>query len=389
MTRFRLNPGQQLDLSIGADTYRLEAIEHPNARGTVHSMEGGQAFVYHLRERGSRSPGAAEYAFKVMRQRFIDPALVDVCQRLEPLHSWDGLRVCKRRCLSQSTAASILGSFPDLSFSILMPWISGPSWTEILNQQQHVVNAPAALSLTRRFALILAHLERESMAHCDISSANLLLDAVDGSPQLIDVEDLFGPGFATPKNVMLGTPGYQHHASAQGQRGADADRFAGAILLSEILAWYAEPVRAARYGESFFDPKEMQIPSSARFHVLASAVEAQRPTARALLERAWASRTFAECPRLAEWVTALDDVTWEPFAPLERQSPKELVTFGPVEPLPQAPVAPEPVRWEKHAAPLPSVPERQILAWAPHPAVTPDPNAPALAGNGAHGTPKP
>jgi hypothetical protein len=375
MSRFRLEPGQQLDLSVSAAAYQLEAVEHPSARGMVHSMEGGQAFVYHLRERGSQSQVAAEYAFKVMRQRFIDPALVGVCQRLEPFHGWDGLRVCKRACLSPSTAVSTLRTSPHLSYSMLMPWISGPSWLEIVNQQQSVLNGPAALALATRLAHILARLEQGSMAHCDLSAANLILDAVDGSPQLIDVEDMFGPGFSSPKNIMLGTPGYQHRASAQGQWGANVDRFSGAILLSEILAWHAAPVRAARYGESFFDPREMQDPASARFRVLAAAVEMQRPAARTLLERAWSSPTFVDCPTLAEWTAALEGITWVPFASLAPEPPRPLVTWGPAEPLPAAPSRQELVRWEKNIAPPPSSQDRQIFGWTPHPSAAPDPKA--------------
>jgi len=122
--------------------------------------------------------------------------------------------------------------------------------------------------------------------------------------------------------------------------------------------------------------------------VLAAAVENQRPAARTLLERAWGSRTFADCPRLAEWTTVLEGISWEPFSPLELQPPKALVTWGPAGPLPQV-QAQEPVRWERHTAPPPSGPGRQIFEWAPHPAAAPDPKAPALSEKGLHGTLKP
>lgn len=380
MSRFRLEPNQTLDLTVGPDTYRLEALEHPTARGMVHSMEGGKAFVYHLRDRRSPSASSTEYALKVMRARFVDPELRGVCQRLEPLQSWDGLRVCKRICLSPAEAGNTLRAFPGLSFSILMPWIAGFSWYEVMSQQRDFLSPPAALALATRLALILSRLEHGSMAHCDLSSANLILDPADQSPQLIDVEDLFGPGFSPPNAIPLGTPGYQHRTSTQGQWGPHADRFAGAILLSEILAWHSEAVRTARYGESFFEPGEMQDPTSSRFRLLAAAVAALRPGARKLLERAWGSQSFADCPMLTEWASALEGVSWEPFPPLTPQPPKPMVTWGPAGPLPEARAQEEPVRWEKHTGPLPSGSAQDIFTWTPH--------APPHEENDRHGTNK-
>lgn len=383
MSRFRLEPEQKLDLAVGADYYRLEALEHPTARGMVHSMEGGKAFVYHLRERAQPSQVAAEYALKVMRTRFVDPGLAAVCQRLEVFHTWDGLRVCKRVCLSPAEAVSTLRALPDLSFSMLMPWIAGFSWLEVMSLQRDFLSPPAALELATRLALILCRLEDGSMAHCDLSSANLILDPVDRSPQLIDVEDLFGPGFSPPNAIPLGTPGYQHRESAHGQWGAHADRFAGAILLSEILAWHSKALRAARYGESFFDPGEMQNPASGRFRVLAAAVADLRPGARTLLERAWGSKGFADCPTLREWASALEGISWEPFPTLALRPPKPVVTWGPGEPLPVAQAKEEPVRWEKHVSPPPPGETRQIFEWTPHASasVSPAPQASPLKEN--------
>lgn len=370
MSRFRLEPGQSMDFSVGGTSYLLDALEHPTAEGMVHSMEGGKAFVYHLRERGAVSGIPAEFALKVMRKSHVDPGLIAVCQRLEPLHAWKGLRVCKRTCIHPANAPDLIRVSSDLAYSMLMPWINGISWLEILNDQRILPSPEAALSLAKRLAEILVQLERHGLAHCDISSSNLILDARDGSPQLIDVEDLCGPGFSAPPGIPLGTAGYQHRASSgpRGQWRPDGDRFAGAVLLCEILAWADPSALAARYGESFFEPTELQDPASPRFPVLAQAVGAQWPAARLLLERVWSSKDLADCPRLDEWVQALAGIIWVPFEPLKMVPPLEIATWSSSGALPPKPR--EMATFQQWTGPSPAIEERRIAAWAPHPGPT-------------------
>src|SRR5262249_20659226 len=148
----------------------------------------------------SGSTTSPEYALKVMRQRFVDAELVRICTLLEPLQLWDGLRVCKRICLSPAAAPDALRSYPDLSYSILMPWISGLPWLQVVVKQMSL-SQQYALALASELVLLLARLEGASMSHCDLSSANLIIDALDQKPQLIDVEDLFGTGFLPPRAI--------------------------------------------------------------------------------------------------------------------------------------------------------------------------------------------
>jgi len=133
--------------------------------------------------------------------------------------------------------------------------------------------------------------------------------------ELVDVEGLYAPGFARPEALPSGSSGYAHRAAQEGLWGPTADRFAGAILLAEILGWGDETVREACYGETYFDPGEMPSTNSpllpgeglgVRAAILVSALVRHYGQAVAdLFERAWKSETLADCPTFGEWLVAL------------------------------------------------------------------------------------
>jgi hypothetical protein len=217
-----------------------------------------------------------------------------------------------------------------------MPWVQGLSWFDVLymgKSGQHTMSRDASVTLALNFADVLSRLEASGIAHCDLSAGNIVLDPQTFEVELLDVEDIFAPGFQPPPSLPLGTQGYQHRVSARGQWGAQADRFAGAILLCEMLAWHDEKVRKASYGETFFDPAELQTAGSNRFDVLTRAVSEHRNSQPVLdlLRAAWESDTFDACPPLAAWAQAIKGVkTGVRFTVLPKQGPARPV--GPAPP---------------------------------------------------------
>ncbi len=311
MPQFKLSAHERLFLEIEGKQHWFVTCEHPAAQGMAHVMEGGQARVYHL----ATLAGGHEHGLKVLKGVYSSPAMVEVCERLNALKNCAGLTVCYRVCFSPEQAAATLRQHPGLAYSILMPWIHGLCWFEVLQRRKPLEQA-SVLALATSLATILARLESMGMAHSDISSGNVVVDLERLRIELIDVEDMFAPSWPHPAYVSHGTPGYQHLASGQGQWRQHGDRFAAAVLLSEILGWYDDEVRAACYGESFFEDTDLQQPDSKRLELLSRAVAGQSQRAADLLRQAWSSTTLADCPSMSEWRQAcLPEIPFEPLRP--------------------------------------------------------------------------
>jgi hypothetical protein len=179
-----------------------------------------------------------------------------------------------------------------------------------------------SLMLARAMTEILAEMEESRLAHCDLSGPNVLLPSLidDGNTlagtdypmELVDVEQMYGPGLERPDFVPGGSPGYAahrvHRNAAHGIWEPKADRFAGAVLVAEMLCWCDERIRDAAWGESFFEPCEMQQQDSHRYALLASVLQQRWGSdAAGLLERAWRSDSLDECPNFGRWLVALPD----------------------------------------------------------------------------------
>ncbi|MEI6776377.1 MAG: hypothetical protein WCK70_05720, partial [Chloroflexales bacterium] len=299
-------------LEIDDTSYRVAA--HPAAPGMPYGQEGRQGIVFQM----IAQDGTCR-ALKVFKPRFRIPALVTNSLRLAAFANIPGLAVCSRIILTPRQHTLLLRIHPDLAYAVLMPWITGPSWMDcILDRRQ--LTAEQSLALSRALADLLATLEERGIAHGDLSGPNLLLPAL-AQPQagppaaLVDVEQLYAPGLDRPEVVVSGSSGYAHHTAAQSGWSASGDRFAGAMLLAEILGWSDPQVRAVAGEESYFEPEELQQPGQ-RYSELLRCLEDRWGTGVArLFERAWQSATLADCPTFGEWLVALPDAPRANAAP--------------------------------------------------------------------------
>jgi hypothetical protein len=311
-------PNVHDELTLNGVTYRI--AEHPAAPGIPYGQEGRAGIVYQLLPsptgRGAGDEGAM--ALKVFRARFRTPALVSQAEKLAAFADLPGLTVCRRTVLTPTRYADLLRREPDLTYAVLMPWIEGPTWTEVMLEKRPLT-PQQALDLARAFADILSRMEQNGIAHCDLSGPNVLLPMLaqqtayrpPSTVELVDVEGLYAPGLPRPEALPSGSSGYAHRTAREGLWGPTADRFAGAVLLAEMLCWGDESVRQACYGETYFDPAEMPAQGSAnppRYQTLLSALARHygQPVAD-LFERAWTSETLADCPTFGEWLVALPE----------------------------------------------------------------------------------
>lgn len=301
---FQLKVNQQL--IVDSTAYHVD--EHPAAPGMPYGQEGRQATVYQL------SAAKDCRALKVFKPRYRIPALVMLADRLASFSNLSGLQVCTRVVLNPRRHGELLRQCPDLTYAVLMPWMEGPTWMEMLLAKRDFP-PDKSLFLARALAEILAGMEERSVAHCDLSGPNVLLPALAISPkldshspiELVDVEQLYGPGLERPEALPGGSPSYAHRMAPEGLWGSKADRFAGAVLIAEMLGWCDERIRDAAWGENYFDPDEMQQETD-RCRVLVTVLRDRwGDRVAGLFERAWHSETLADCAPFGEWLVTLPD----------------------------------------------------------------------------------
>jgi hypothetical protein len=311
-------PDVNQELTVDGRIFRI--AEHPAAPGMPYGQEGRAAVVYRLdplpRDTGKEPPqtGDGVRALKVFKPRYRLPDMVSVADGIAPYARLAGLQVCQRSVLTPQRHSALLRQHPDLTYAVLMPWVEGPTWLEVLLVERPL-SPEESLALSRSLASILAGMEQRRLAHCDLSGPNVLLPALveEGREEwespiaLVDVEQLYGPGLARPELVPGGSPGYAHKTAPDGLWGSTADRFSGALLLGEILGWCDEEVRKKAWGESYFEPREMQR-SSDRMRVLTAVLETHWGSGVSqLFQRIWNSETLSDCPTFGEWLVMLPE----------------------------------------------------------------------------------
>jgi formylglycine-generating enzyme required for sulfatase activity len=288
-------PAAKSELEIDGTAFRI--AEHPAAPGLPYGQEGRQAVVYQL------LAGRECHALKVFKPRYRLPALVYLGEQLEQYADLPGLAVCRRTVLSPLRHGEVLRQYPDLIYAVLMPWIEGPTWMQVVLERRELT-PDQSLDLARDLAHVLATMEERSVAHCDLSGPNVMLPALadGGGIELVDVEQMFARGLDKPEFLPGGSPGYAHRAVPGGVWGSSADRFSGSVLLAEMLGWCDERVREAAWGESYFEPREMQR-DCARFRTLMDVLRTRwGDVAASLLKRAWRSDVLSECATFGEWL---------------------------------------------------------------------------------------
>ncbi len=313
-------PKAHQELTIDGVLFRC--AEHPNAPGIPHAQEGNSAVVYQLEAQEDQR------ALKVFHPRFRALHLVSPLDQIASLASLPGLQVCQRTILTPSRHAELLRSFPGLIYAVLMPWVEGPTWQTVLLSRNDPswppFNPEQSLSIAHALARVLLSMEERGIAHCDLSASNLIFspDLSQATAALVDVEGIYAPRLSRPELPPAGSPGYAHQTASQGLWNVKADRFAGAVLLAEILGWSSDKVRQAAWGESYFQAEETQRDNE-RYQILITSLRMDWGDAIAnLLTRAWHADTVAECPTLGEWLVALPDEAVAPTVEVSKRAPK-------------------------------------------------------------------
>lgn len=306
----KFNPSVGMLFHVGPIYF--EFMPHPlfpDDNDTVYVIEGGEALIYQIRNVATQDL----YALKVIKPGYRSNHIAYVAAALLYYTDIPGLSMQNRICLTATNFPDVIEEFPELEYATLMPWFKGKTWAGLIIDQaasaQYTVQQ--ACRLAAIIANILWHLEFRHMAHTDIAGGNILLSTDLQQVQLLDFEGMYIDGAPAPKLYSQGSPGYQHpHLGPHGQWCPEGDRFAGAVLLTEVLTWWNPRLRAlvADDAESLFRPEEIQVMDTPCWHEVRNTLWSIRPELLYLFDQAWTSSNLSECPEFSVWSNTLSPI---------------------------------------------------------------------------------
>lgn len=302
--------------------YRNETclfMQHPSAtEGTVLSETGRRAKVYPL-----LCDGKQKYALKVFHYKYRKPEIKQTVDQMQSLLTkyypdlfYDGapinthgLIVGRRGVINTKQDGNLISEFPPLEYAIMMPWVDGERWSNYVSNRIPISKTQSVL-LAKNLCSVLADLESRGLAHCDISADNFIFTNDYSKVELVDIEEMFGPGLSKPSIPPGGTPGYTPEwVRAKGNWDKDADRYAAGVLLAEILGWQSQSVRTEKYGQTYFHASEIGTECK-RLQVLLNELEKLDDRLAQLLTRVWFSSKFSDCPKISEWSVVINSLTF-------------------------------------------------------------------------------
>ena len=295
-----ISPLPNQPLHIGKQLYRFISIQnHPDI---TYCEVGRRAKVFRL-ERSDRK----HFALKVFFPAFQVPSILEISNLLDQYKYLPGMEAANRLVLTRENNAEVISQYPDLEFSVLLPWIDKESWSSIFMHEKYIPFSKALLA-ARNLSTNLLEFELINIAHTDLSGSNVLVNIENGSVSLVGLESMYSQIFPHPTYIPAGTPGYAHPNSLQvGQWSSMGDRFSATILLAEIITIPNETIKKAAFGETFFSQGEIGSNSN-RFGLMSRELKTIHPGLSELFTKAWVSSNLSECPTLGTWHDILAQV---------------------------------------------------------------------------------
>lgn len=364
-----------------------------------HAEKGARGTVYLVSE------GTDAWALKVFKPPFRKPFQTTVATHLGNLKGLTGLRAAERMIIDPGD--SLASTHKELAYAQLMPWIEGVPWSNVIDtgtRKNDCYLAPAhGFHLCARFLDTMASLEDRNCAHTDIAGGNVIVSPEQAAAELIDLEEMFGPGFPQPDRLNRGSAGYAHPTAAQGLWSADADRFAAIVMASEMLVLtHPDLATASDSGGGYFANDEFGH-DGPRVRGARDYLRTVFPEFEALFGRAWHSRGLSECPGLSQAARVLraylravppprglallqrnQAPPWRPSSatrstppvhppPSPQPSGDAVVSWTPLAPRGQPAPTPPVVVWDQ-ASPIPAIASPVFQVIPPPPTPTPAPS---------------
>ncbi len=301
---FEPDPGMRLHLGKDEVIEFLPLEESGPASVFVYAESGKEGTVYKVLKNQER------YALKVFYPEYRDIRLLENTEKLTRFRDLEGFRVAERNLIEPDEYPQLLRQYPELTYSVLMPWIQGTVWGNLMLDPDPAMQPENYFQIAKTLIRVVNNLEKQGLAHCDLSNNNFIIVNGFSEIQLIDVEDMYAPDMPRPiPDISYGTIGYRTPWIAErGLWGPESDRFSLAILCSEIIAWHNPEIRENRSGNtSFFDEDEIGEESD-RFKLMTRYLDSTNTALPGLLEKAWFAKEFAQCPPVSEWFEAVQKI---------------------------------------------------------------------------------
>ncbi len=288
-------------------------------------IEGQEGFIWPMRNLGDQTI----WALKVLKPAYCSERQVGVAAALLAYRNVPGFILSQRICLTRSFAAELLAQFPALEYALLMPWLPWKTWAGLMRSPEISVGYTRKHAL--RLALATAHslveLERRGYAHTDIAGSNVMYMQDFAQIELLDLEGLYAPELHAPEKVSYGSPGYQHRRLGRaGQWSPYGDRFAGAILLTEMLTWWHPLIRGQTSPDAstLFTSEDFARLEGPRIQTVRDilwSLDSQGGLLK-LFDQTWHAASLKACPDLQAWLLSL----------------RQLAMYSPQTPSPATPV---------------------------------------------------
>lgn len=246
----------------------------------------------------------------------------------------------ERKVLTYTNHKQLLKQYIKLHNAILMPWVTTPEQTSWYEFKVHQIQNNEALRDRNDFihvaynlAKSLKELEERGFAHGDINTTNVIVNMTDQSVRIIDIEDMFHRKYTLSiNNLSAGTFGYQFR-SGQSVWHESADRFAGALLLCEILCWNDIRSNNITRDEYLFDQLEEIDTRDTQcqvYKLIEASLQQLSPDLLALFEACWQAKSIDECPEIVEWYDAIEvlvrPLTQTPAPSIPSEPPQSAIT---------------------------------------------------------------
>ncbi len=370
------NPAGNEEVLLKGRTFRVQAHRSRVLVADKAAVRpGARAKVYHLTE---LSTGEA-FALKVMHDPRGEPDLLRNRSILSQLAKVPGFEACGQQDFTPATDAVDLSRYPCLENASIMPWVKGQTWATFMGADDPNFDAETSWKLAYELAVIMSVLERNRIAHCDLSGSNVLVRPRAGKVTLIDFDDLYWETSPPLQIEPTGTPGYRQRDEVQWN--LYGDRFASAILIAEMLGWRDPRVHAARSGDSYFSEADFTADNSRRYALLHNLLCQLHPELGQLFEQAWLA-PLSQCPPVFSWRPALLKAQGRDLVPLDERDRVKL-TLPIVQPAAQSrPATPRRTNQQQTPVPpwSPSPTPKPINTSSPDPTHTPTrPTAPSPA----------